>query len=91
MLAFQQVRPRLIWSSRAPNIGKHLRGGRKVTPAGRFGQVDKMAKFSHVKNIICFPPFVKCVASCPDFQKKKYSIFEIELVMFVMTVNVLKS
>jgi hypothetical protein len=70
MLTFQRVRPSSIWSSRALDIGKHLRGCRVVTPAGRFGQVNKMVKFNHVKNII-YSPLVKCVAACPDLKKNK--------------------
>jgi hypothetical protein len=39
-------------------------------PVGRFDQVDKMMKFSHIKGRICFlNPFEKCVTSCLDLKK----------------------
>jgi len=41
MLYFQQVWPRLIWSSRAPDICENLRGGQAATPAGKFNKIDK--------------------------------------------------
>jgi hypothetical protein len=67
VLAFQRIRPRLIWSPRTPDTNKKLRRGQAATPVGRFGQVDKTAKFSHIKGRICFLALHKV---CLDLQKE---------------------
>jgi len=68
VLAFQQVRPRLIWSHRTPDTNENLRRGQAATPVGSFGEVDKMVKFSRIKGRICFLALHK---ACLDLQKIK--------------------
>ena len=81
MLAFQRVRPRLIWSPGTPDTNENLRRGQAATPVGSFGQVDKTAKFSRIKGKICFLSLHKV---CLDLQKKKKknkTVIKIEFMM----------
>ena len=57
-----------MWSSITPDADKNFRRGQAVTPVGRFGQVDRIAKFSHIKGRICFLALHKV---CLDLQKIK--------------------
>ena len=50
------------------NKNKNPRRGQVATPVGRFGQVDKTTKFSHIKGRICFLALHKV---CLDLQKIK--------------------